>query len=794
MGILFRYILREVIFASAVGTALFTFVLYLQFVGPLMTLLVRPSSSLEDVGYLFLLVVPQTFRFTFPMGVLLGVLVGLGRLSTDSEITALRAAGVPSLRCAPPILLIALAGAVGCAWSTLHLNPAAQRELERIRETLTISQATAEVPPRVFVESFPNFVLYVSDVAADATIRWKGVFLADMRSPQERGSFDGVDAAVDGPRITLAEEAIVVPLPDQNRLQLRLPHAATYEQSFDPTQYHRFEYEQLDQPLESPPSNLASRRRPFDQMSTADLTREARQGENRLAAGIELHQRFAFPIACLVLPMVGIPLAISSRRSGKSVGVVFSVILVFSYWMIMTGGIALAKEEVIPVIPAIWAANVIFALAGGLLLAQLDSPHRRDIAALVLGRTREWAAKIWGGAFGRFEDSNGNGRNVDTSSRPGVRQVPSTGYAGASGFRLIDRYVLQTFLLYFAVLAGVFIVIWFVFSFFELLNDMLARDKLGLFIPYIFYLTPFLIYQTAPLSVMVATLVSFGILAKHQELVAFRACGVSLYRLAAPILVASLLISAGLFALDYRYLPETNRKQDAIRDEIKGRPVRSFLRPGRQWTFGRNSRIFYHRFFDPQQQVLAGLNVYDLDPETFRLRRHIAAERARWDVEQRAWVMENGWEREINGDQVTHFEQFPSKAFPDLSEDPAYFQKEERQHQQMNWTELRSYIMDLTQSGFDTVRLQVQLQRKLAFPMFGITMALLAVPFSFIAGPRGALTGVAMSIGLAIAYYSVNSLFEQLGMASQLTPLMAAWAPTAIFGLSGAYLFLKVRS
>jgi LPS export ABC transporter permease LptG len=462
--------------------------------------------------------------------------------------------------------------------------------------------------------------------------------------------------------------------------------------------------------------------------------------------------------------------------------------------MNMLGGIALAKEQLLPVAPAIWAANVVFALAGGFLLSQLDSPRRPDIAALVLGRVREWAARIWGGALSRFDERNGNGRSPDAAARSGIRQGPGREYAGASGFRLIDRYVLQTFLFYFAVLAGVFIVIWFVFSFFELLNDMLARDKLALFVPYIFYLTPFLIYQTAPLSVMVATLVSFGILAKHHELVAFRACGVSLYRLAAPILVSSLAISAGLFALDYRYLPETNRRQDAIRDEIKGRPVRSFLRPGRQWTFGRHSRIFYHRFFDPQQQVLAGLNVYDLDPDTFRLRRHIAAERARWDLEQRAWVMENGWERVINGDQVSHFEQFQSKAYPDLSEDPAYFQKEERQHQQMNWAELRSYILDLTQSGFDTVRLQVQLQRKLAFPMFGIIMALLAVPFSFIAGPRGALTGVAMSIGLAVAYYSVNSLFEQLGMASQLTPLMAAWAPTAIFGLSGAYLFLRVRS
>ena len=112
----------------------------------------------------------------------------------------------------------------------------------------------------------------------------------------------------------------------------------------------------------------------------------------------------------------------------------------------------------------------------------------------------------------------------------------------------------------------------------------------------------------------------------------------------------------------------------------------------------------------------------------------------------------------------------------------------------MNWRELRAYISDLTQSGFDTVRLQVQWHKKLAFPLFAVSMAVLAIPFSLVAGHRGALTGVALSIGLAIAYYAAIALFEQLGRAGQLSPAVAAWAPGAIFGLTGVYLFLRVRS
>jgi lipopolysaccharide export LptBFGC system permease protein LptF len=267
-----------------------------------------------------------------------------------------------------------------------------------------------------------------------------------------------------------------------------------------------------------------------------------------------------------------------------------------------------------------------------------------------------------------------------------------------------------------------------------------------------------------------------------------------LYRLAAPILAASFALSAALFSLDYFYLPEMNRRQDAIRDEIKGRPVRTYLRPYRQWTAGQSNRIFYHRFFDSENKVLAGINLYDFSPKTFQLRRHISAERARWDATSSMWVFENGWVRFMNGDRVPVFESFESRTFPDLEEDATYFMKEEKQHQQMNWEELRAYIMDLTQSGFDTIRLQVQLQKKLAFPLFAFVMAVLAVPFSMLAGHRGALTGVVLGIALAVCYYALNALFEQLGRANQLTPAIAAWSPSLIFGLSGTYLFTRVRS
>jgi lipopolysaccharide export LptBFGC system permease protein LptF len=110
----------------------------------------------------------------------------------------------------------------------------------------------------------------------------------------------------------------------------------------------------------------------------------------------------------------------------------------------------------------------------------------------------------------------------------------------------------------------------------------------------------------------------------------------------------------------------------------------------------------------------------------------------------------------------------------------------------MNYGELERYIGDLQQSGFDVVRLRVQLQKKLAYPVIAVVMAILAVPFALSAGRRGAITGIATAIGIALVYWTVSSLFEAMGNVSQLPPVLAAWSPNLIFGLVGGYLILKV--
>jgi LPS export ABC transporter permease LptG len=299
-----------------------------------------------------------------------------------------------------------------------------------------------------------------------------------------------------------------------------------------------------------------------------------------------------------------------------------------------------------------------------------------------------------------------------------------------------------------------------------------------------------------PVSVLTSVLVVLGVMGKDNEITAYKACGVSVYRLAFPLLLTSLFLSGSLFAFNHYIVPTADRRQDALRSEIKGRPAQTFLNPGKKWIWGMEDRIFYYRYYDPKQNVMAGINVFELEPATFRLKRHIAAEAARWEPVLGAWVFQNGWSRDMHGSEFGHVDNFAgqTRAFSEITEAPEYFLKEKIESEQMNYKELETYIDELRQSGFDTTALRVQYFQKFSVPLFAFILALVSVPFALRAGNRGAMAGVGISFVIFIAYKSMAQLFEQVGSVNQLPPEIAAWSPDAVFSLAGLYFLMRIRS
>ena len=198
MRIFTRYILREVTSHALLGGALFTFVLFMRDLGHIIELVVRDSASLTDVLRIFAYLLPNFLIVTIPMAVLVGILLGLSRLAADSEITAMRAAGMGALDFVRIVSIVsAVAVALGL-FNSLYLAPRSAAATLQLEQSLKTSQASFEVQPRVFYEDFRNYVLYIQDVrpAAGAAL-WHHVFLADLTQPAN-------------PNITTADQAVVV--------------------------------------------------------------------------------------------------------------------------------------------------------------------------------------------------------------------------------------------------------------------------------------------------------------------------------------------------------------------------------------------------------------------------------------------------------------------------------------------------------------------------------------------------------------------------------------------------------
>ena len=783
MRLLDKYIGREVGSHAILGLAVFTFVFFVPQLVRLMDLVVRHSGGVFTVALIFLCSLTPVLAFTIPMAVLVGVLIGLGRLSADSEIVALHASGISLRRLLVPIGFVALGCSLATLILTFWLSPAAIRTLQSLEARLLLTQAPYAIQPRVFNEQIPHYILYVQDVEAAAT-RWHGVFLAS--SGQAASS-----------NVTIAQGAQVVADPENNKFELHLGSGSTHE--YDPRapqHYNVTSFGQSEIPVEisSPvagPKNVAVS---DSERSISELLAE--KGPHWRDARVEFHRRIAFPAACLVFALLGVPIGVRPRRGGRAAGLILTLVLIGGYYFLFVTGAHMAQQGSVAPWAGIWAGNIAGLILGLIFLRRIESIRKPNAVVVWLDsffrrprpeRRREADAAPIPASNGGL----GGGRSGVTTHADSRKIVPE-GTAVAFPM-LIDVYLLQQFFYYFLVLLAGFILIFDAFTLFDLLGDISKNNiPVSMVLSYFRYLVPLMMYQLAPLATLVATLVTLAVLAKNNEVIAFKASGMSLYRLVLPLTLAGCLIAGGMFLLDDTYLPYANQRQDALRNQIKGRPAQTYFQPARQWIFGENAKIYNYELFDPDQNLFGGLSVFELDPDTFQIRRRVFAERATWVQSENTWALTGGWIRDFQGGKVSQYAPFKVQSLPEISEPPSYFRREVRQSYQMNWRQLGEYIQGLRQAGFDTARLSVQWQKKFAFPLIAAIIVFLGAPFAFLTGTRGAVGGLAVAVGVAIVYWATAALFEAMGSVGQLPPLLAAWSPDAIFGFLGVYFFLKM--
>jgi LPS export ABC transporter permease LptG len=666
--------------------------------------------------------------------------------------------------------------------------------------TILASQAPFSVQPRVFDERFPHFVLYVQDAEAAAT-QWRGVFLASTGGAQ-------------GTAVTVARDAQVISSETGTQVDLHLGTGSTHQ--YDPRYPNRYNvttFGENDLAVDisgSIPSSKSAILSVSEKPVSALL---ADHGASWRDARVELQNRLAFPAACIVFALLGVPIGVRPRRGGRAAGLILTLVLVAGYYFLWIAGDHWARQGKLSPWLGVWAANIVAAAVGVYFFHRIETVRKPNrlfswLDGLRYKHLRKHGSSVAVAAvplsngpvpkdtFSLASTSNGplsSGGAV--SGAASERRIGLSRVTNAISFPMTcDIYVLRYFVYYFAVLLAAFVLIFEAFTLFDLLGDISKNHiSVSVVLSYFLYLVPLMVYELAPLATLVACLVTLAVLAKNNEVIAFKASGISLYRLIFPLTLAGLLLAGGMFLLDDTFLPYANQRQDALRNNIKGRPAQTYFEPARQWIFGENEKIYNYELFDPDRQLFGGLNVFELNPSTFEITRRVFATRATWEASENTWVLTGGWVRDFDSNgKVTRYFPFKAYSLSELTEPPTYFRREVRQYYQMNWRQLGSYIASLHQAGFDTARLAVQWQKKFAFPLIAAIIVLLGAPFAFLVGTRGAIGGLAVAVGIAIAYWAAAALFEAMGSIGQLPPLLAAWSPDAIFGFLAVYFFLKM--
>ena len=768
-----RYLIREIATPFLLALSVFTFLLMLPPLVEVAEGLIAKGVAPQTTIWIMVTLVPQALGVTIPMAFLVALLVALGRLSRDREAVALQACGVSPAALLRPILACSALAAAATIFTLVWLLPNANQSFRETTYSIIATRVQAEVKPRVFYEDFPGVILYVQDSTADSPI-WSNVFLADTRSPGR-------------PEIFVSEKGQVALNRLDRQVAIILENGVRHDVSPErPEDYEVHEFERIVMSLD--PDTVFPRMGPqrgYPELTIAELENEVL---DMRAAGLsphrpimEIHRKFSIPIACFVFALIGLAFGLSNRRDRRVSSFVVGIGVIFVYYVWMYVAEAAAKGALVSPHLAMWLPNL------ALGLPALFFVWRRVFT--VDGRLlpQSWRS----GSNRKLDSLSSGGRSITKSKAEPPKTRGKLLGPLLPRLNLLDQYVLRH---YFKVVALAFVGmlgIFYIATFIDLSDKLFKGETTAAtLLEYFWFATPQYIYYVLPISTLIATLVTIGLITRTSELVVMKACGISLYRVAAPLFCLGVVWSVLLFSLGETILASSNRRAEAIRHVVRGGSPQTFDVLNRKWIVAPDGSIYHYAYLDPALQELHGFSVYEFSDSTWALSRRTFVNKATF---RDPWAGEGVWVRSFDASLDVMPYEYIGEA--DLSlQPPEFFVTEGPDAERMNFTQLQRYIGELEAGGFNVTELLVALQRKVSFPFITIVMTLIGIPFAVITGRYGAMYATGAGLAIAMGYWITLSVFAAVGAAGLLVPVLAAWAPNLLFGAAASYLLLTVRT
>jgi LPS export ABC transporter permease LptG len=766
-----RYIVGAMASYIILSLLLLSAVLFAQQAARVAELIIYADLPFSLLGGIGAALLPGVLIFSIPLATLAGIIIGFSRMGSDSEIVAMRAAGVGSWTMIWPALLIGLVFTVATSYLHLKEAPEAARDLERIALQGALAKLDSPVEPRTF-STLPRYVIYVRDGNKELGT-WGRVFIFAQRTDQTNEVFTArsgrIDSSGDQSELVLTDV-----------LSTRFPSSAAHSQpeasstgTGDQKSYVVERSDQLRFSINTGRADIVQRLNQrdtnADSMDWAGLRERVANGsqaQQQEAARI-LNRRAALSLAPFFFSLLAAALGLRIRRGGRSVGVLLALIVVIVYYLLSLLGESLARVGTVSPHIGPWLATIfIFGLS---------------LLFLLVNRVP-------------FISSGSFLSSWKSKPREATAKSPQTSHRAFSmlGFpNLMDatlfRSLAVTFIVCFVALAAIFNI----FTLFELWRFIaVTQAGAGLVGRYLLFLLPLITVELFPATMLISVLVTYALLARRHEAIAWWASGQSVYRLMLPGFFFALAIAFGSWLVQEHVMPGTNLKQDALRARIRGGEARAITRTGRQWLASTETRRFYSYEFSEDGRLIEP-TVYELDSEAVHLAQVVSGKSGVWSDTTHVKISEaetltlKGMEVERRADAETLFAGVES---------PAVFKPTIDKPSQLSAHDLRSYLDAAKQRGMDVSALAVALQRKYAGPFGIVIMAFIGMPLAVSFGRKGTVIALCAAVVVGIAYWAVGGGFQQLGNHGLLRPSVAGWSPLLIFAAAGTYFLSRVRT
>ena len=751
-----RYLVGAIVPYFVSSWLLLSVILFVQQAGRFSDIFFSANIPSQLIWQLAIALIPNVIAFTCPMAVLVGTVIGLSKMQGDSELIAVRAAGVGNKQIMFPVLLLGVALSVFSFAINIYGVPFAAQIVRQVAIQTAIYKLESPIEPGVFNTEFAGYTIYVRDVDIVAG-KWKDIFIHTEDKAtgvvrlitSQQGRIDSTDQSSE---LVLEDAVSTTITPEREGEKFVSERIGEFRFAIKTRRGELIE-------------RLATSQSSVEELGLNQLSDFARnkEGKEKTEAEILWQRRILLGVTPIIFCLLGAALVLRFNRGGRGFGIFVSLVSLITYYLLAFLGEQLARTGRVSV------------LVGGLL------PIITSLIAITwLFRGVKWKQ----GNRIRSEFT----KLLEVLSRNSQVNRSSLFVDLTTGLRDFD--LAFNLIRYFALTFGFLSAIFLIFTAFELWKFAGSMDGgTSLLSRYLFFLLPFIYLQLVPSAAMVAILATFVIKSRQNEVVTWISSGQSVYRLLAPCFVLTLFLGGMSMLIQEFVAPKSNAIQEGYRQDLRSRGKAPG--PARYWV-AEGNRIY--SFFDigrasDNDKRKDAVTIFEFADKGAELQALYRSPGASWSSGKinltgpiyRSALRDGAIENSVIAKSL----QLQAEANP--------FKELRKKPSQLSISETREQIR-IVESDVERRSFEVAHQKKWSTLFLPFVIALFTAPFALSLNRKGKAATVGYAVALWLLFMGVTSAFEQFGLSGALPPAVAVWGPLVVFGMLGVYLLSRVRT